>query len=277
MNNFSLFDSQKLLDMDYTDKYLYHYTSLEVGLEHILESGKLRLSPFKNVNDPYEYKVNAELVFVYSGPTKECIEFTKYEKILNKIITENCKVACFSLDNKDLLTNFSKHVNIESGRGYSKPRMWAQYAENHRGMCFIFERKSLADKMKKIIKNHDFLEGRILYDNYGSVENHSYVFNLKNEVNKDIEVLMKKHILENKDDILFKKNEDWSSEQEYRFIIIDDHSEYIYLPYEESLKGIVLGDRFPKTYISCLKKHDCLDVRRIEWNRNKVKIVEVPI
>ena len=36
-------------------------------------------------------------------------------------------------------------------RGYTHPRMWAQYASNHTGVCLVFDKELI-----KISINHDF-------------------------------------------------------------------------------------------------------------------------
>lgn len=272
MDNYNIFDSEELLKNKNTDKFLYHYTSIETGLEHILESGQLMFSPLKNVNDPYEYKIDADLM--YFKNSEETPNFNEYKKRFNEIATEDIKVACFSIDDEKLLQKFSGHINIECGRGYSKPSMWTQYADENRGICLIFERASFIEMVEKHLKNSKFLSRNITYDNNISLEKDPFCIDLKDSVNKDIDILLTEHIDTHINEIIFKKNLDWSNEQEYRFIVFDKERENIYLPYEESLKGIVLGDRFPKTYINILKKYDYA-IRRIKWNRNRIEITKV--
>ena len=43
------------------------------------------------------------------------------------------------------------------------PRMWAQYGENHKGVCFIFDKAKLIKKITKELNNHYFIKhGKII-------------------------------------------------------------------------------------------------------------------
>ena len=38
------------------DRYVYHYTSRDTALQHILATGKIRLGSLSKTNDPHETK-----------------------------------------------------------------------------------------------------------------------------------------------------------------------------------------------------------------------------
>ena len=84
------------------DKYVYHYTTLEKGLEYILKNMELRLSPLSEVIDPAEYKILHP--FFPGFDDREADEDSEVLKKIHEIrhyfdkFRNNHKVLCFSLD-----------------------------------------------------------------------------------------------------------------------------------------------------------------------------------
>ncbi len=127
------------------NKYLYHYTSEEVLINHILPEKRLRFSPFYETNDPHETKswhfsMSDDLeVGMESQSSKD---FLKNQERFSDILKSQIKVLCFAQDNIE--------DGWRYGKGTLKPRMWAQYAKNHTGACIIFNRTKLIDDISKI-------------------------------------------------------------------------------------------------------------------------------
>lgn len=116
-------------------QYIYHYTTADTAINFILKNGNLRLSPYTNTNDPKETKN-----WFFSAGTNENRPLDKYSseylsKIMNPTLKECTRVLCFSKDSP--LTG--NHIEDMPQRGFCKPRMWAQYAGNHTGLCLIFD------------------------------------------------------------------------------------------------------------------------------------------
>ena len=123
------------------DKYLYHYTSLNRAFEHILHEGKLLLASLKLTNDPRESKDwnwtfrNISHEIDIAIPSVE--ELVTVSSEINLKIKRDCKLCCFSIDDKT--------KNLYSGRGWGHPRMWAQYADKHKGVCLVFDKDKLIE------------------------------------------------------------------------------------------------------------------------------------
>lgn len=120
-------------DDRFVGKYVYHYTSWERLLD-IAESG-FRLSPLTSMNDPRESK-DWFIPLSVSNDSLEDDDATVFNAAIGSC-KEKVRIASFSLDEPygDLANQFR--------RGFARPRMWAQYAENHKGVCVILDREAL--------------------------------------------------------------------------------------------------------------------------------------
>ncbi|OYT92968.1 MAG: hypothetical protein CFE43_05505 [Burkholderiales bacterium PBB3] len=89
---------------------LYHMTSLDVAMKHILPERRMRLGQFDRLNDPFE------LLCASVGDKRARHVF----KFLREYWTEKLGVLCM-------------------GRHWKSPLMWAHYAGNHTGVCLGFD------------------------------------------------------------------------------------------------------------------------------------------
>lgn len=132
-----MFDSINFID---AHKYLYHYTSREVLLEYILPSEKIKMSQFGLTNDPRESK-KWSFTIVFPGIVYP-LNSNEVNSIIDKanlLVKEYCKVICFTRDDPNI--EKLHHGHKIYGRGYAHPRMWAQYAKRHTGVCIVFDKK----------------------------------------------------------------------------------------------------------------------------------------
>ncbi len=119
---------------------IVHYTTLETGLNHIVEKMKLRFGPISSTNDPKEYKDMAD-VFILKNMRDKANKSLQVNGINNtKKAKEKIKISSF-VDENDL--------DWKKGKGIRKPRMWAQYSGNHSGMALAFNKMSLLEECKK--------------------------------------------------------------------------------------------------------------------------------
>lgn len=88
---------------------LYYFTNKKFGLEN-LEKGRLKISLFSTVNDPFEL-LGVEL------SDKTVRKTVQYE---SSVLTKEKGLLCFSSDKYN-------------------PVQWAHYADNHKGLCLGFE------------------------------------------------------------------------------------------------------------------------------------------
>lgn len=109
---------------------------------------------------------------------------------------------------------------------YCRPRMWAQYADNHRGVCILFDKIQLLKCVKEQVNQlhigdvyHgavDYFDGRET-PNYAEDEFSLSIADIEDENSRLVEqqIFTLQHIQA----YLFRKHSDWANEAEYRILI----------------------------------------------------------
>lgn len=123
-------------------KLICHYTEREIAIEKILFTRSLRFNELKNTNDPWEYKKNINPsirngndLFRAIGKSNE----TQFQ-------SEKVKSLSFTKD-------------LSKIRCFENQLMWSHYAENHKGICLVFDER----KLKKLFEQQ-FLKKRELIE-----------------------------------------------------------------------------------------------------------------
>lgn len=127
---------------------LFHYTTAAVALDHVLLEARLRLSPPTGTNDPGEFEEHN--VGLIQDRDDEPWPPTRAELALffhgsSDLLRTRCRLGCLSTavrNERSSLPGF--------GDGYARARMWAQYAENHAGVCLAFDQKRLTDAAMRL-------------------------------------------------------------------------------------------------------------------------------
>lgn len=241
-------------------KYLYHYTSAETAMR-ILHSNSLLFGKLSNVNDTTESKIrlsfDVSTDILSKDYLKKCQAITDYLKD-NK---DEFQLLCFSMDtrvNSKMRREYLKRISENEayydvyGRGFALPRMWAQYAHNHNGVCFVFNKEKLIEKIKS---ERSFCEAHEV--NYSDVVSTYHIKakqvdslydKIKLDSNGNLPYLTE---MKNNDFLkynFFSKFSDWSNEQEYRIIIYSyDPERQKILNLSDAIEGIVIGERMDET------------------------------
>lgn len=225
------------------NKYVYHYTTKEIFLEKIFPTKSLRMSPLELTNDPREYKYK---LFSITGRWLSNNDdfFIRTNNKINKIMQNKCKILSFT---QDMTPNDPNNTY----KGYMHPRMWAQYAEEHTGVCIIFNKEMLINQAELILRS----QGPFYY---GKVNYIKRLTNLKDkrdfltiEYNdQSLENVVNNHIEKYNKELFFEKNIDWADENEFRIILISNNKtdKYIFIKIEDTIEGVVLGVDFPDVY-----------------------------
>lgn len=223
------------------NKYLYHYTRWEIALEHIFPTGEMRFSPLQMTNDPRESK---EWMFMFNG--SRSIDKNEMNEISNKVkllIQERSKVICFTREDP---TKYKKPPFKVLFRGFAHPRMWAQYAGNHTGVCLIFDKKELTTNITAQLFNVEHIfEGPVSYKNQvGYIDAFSLDYS---QIKRDgLNKFISQHISKYHKMLFFGKLSDWKSELEYRWVVTSRSPSYEYFYCLNAISGIVLGADFPE-------------------------------
>lgn len=274
------------------NQYLYHYTTVDKAIK-IIYSNQLWFSKITKTNDTTESKVRIRYV---KNNSHEPIKPDERTKVVNEYLSRNTdtiRILCFSRDipltPKDLKKAMVLHRNHDrdkyfdvSGRGFALPRMWAQYASNHEGVCFIIDRESFKKKLsslvylkESLVKYKSFftsyeINELQLEQLYSRITQYSNGFlSFFNLLNTD------SHFIEYN---YFMKQKDWENEHEYRFVALVDNSSHDKEISKEIqiselfdfVKGIVIGEKIDSAYENVIRKtvDGRCDVKKIRFMTN---------
>lgn len=222
---------------------LFHYTKPYVAIENILYENKIRFSSFINMNDPYEYKLPSLGVMSKGGIAEATA--SELMGILRNTILYKAKIL-------SLVRN--KEASSAADSVFTKPRLWAQYAEAQHGVCLVFSLKALLEQIKDAYSDitiyNDFVEYDLMKGRKSS-KNH-----LRYDKSKNNHENIKHHIDTHKKDIFFRKYEDFRDENEYRIVLInwlDKSNNDIFIDLQGALRAVILGERFHRTYEALMK------------------------
>jgi hypothetical protein len=231
----------------FSPEMVCHYTKFETA-KIILSNKALRFNPLSKCDDPRESKL---WEFSFIGQNQlECIRHhndipDKFSKYVNKYSNLICFCGWNNLDidfRGEAIPSFREDFYRV---GWAKPRMWSQYGENHKGVCFVFEKKSLENDFDKLFQKKLSFKGLVDY----KYSPWSFITSRKidcmdfivNGMEKTLKMQIGKHYR----NYYFIKHMDYLDEIEYRLVVISKNEEF--LPISSSLKGMVIGVDFPET------------------------------
>lgn len=224
------------------DQYLYHYTTAAT-LALILESGCLRMGPFSNTNDPRENKAwHAGM----GGPAGGFWEDDYYRDVrdIDYQLRGRVKLACLTRD-RPWSSNMDYHYYH---RGWARARMWQQYADAHCGACLMFDRAQLGLAIEQHVSERgDVQHGNVLYEDEPIRLN----FSGPELARLGVEAAVRSYRRQYWQELFLRKNTDWESEVEYRYLAFTDN------PFEDvsihsALLAVVLGEVFPPEELALL-------------------------
>lgn len=242
-------------DTEETEIYVYHYTTRETFLEKIGDTKQIRLSPLRNVNDPRESK-EWPVVASWGGvdPPHHILHCVRSR--LLQMARDNCKVLCMTNDKQQAPTLSPRIVKDILHRGFGRLRMWAQYGENHAGVCLVFNRNFLDKTIKRELGGRGSLyKGQVHYEDHMLNEIDAFSPDITGVHDFDhLDDILRKHIDQWYQHLYFCKALDWSTEEESRWVLLSDSNQPEFVSIEESLHAVVLGVDFPEGERSKVEK-----------------------
>ncbi|MEQ8908769.1 MAG: DUF2971 domain-containing protein [Vicingaceae bacterium] len=217
-------------DLRSSDK-VFHYTSTD-SLIKILKNISLKFSHRDNSLDPIE---NLKTFYTYSDKTNALDSLLKNKKTLDLIKKEceelegYCKQICFC-KNSDITK-----ANEYEFYGFSKPRMWDQYANGYKGACLIFSRKAIESELEK----GNYESNDIEYIKYSSLRR------INESLSNDYDLLTfkeyKTRYITKFKRKFFVKHYDYFGENEFRILSFKKETSD-FLDITQSLTGIILSE-----------------------------------
>jgi Protein of unknown function (DUF2971) len=260
------------------NQYLYHYTSREVLLEKILPSGYFKMNSLKLTNDPRESKEWYIGLDYGDKPLSEAIlKLNELQAKINYSTKYGCKIACFTKD--------KEHDQYRPGdgffRGFGHARMWAQYADNHKGACLIFDKTSLKETINKELSGLGKIwSGTVAYEDKASFEHDELKMSYNEILEKGMRNAIVDHLHRYYKDLFFHKVSDWADECEYRFVLYSGTEEPQYFKISNSICGICMGVDFPEVYIPALAPF-CdkykLELAKLRWHNGEPMATQWPL
>jgi len=263
-----------------TEDALFHYTRCSIALENILHEGKFRLSSLLNANDPreYKYKLYGAIGWGNFPPDFEQ-RFSAIHPVLDKALRIQCKVmcTCSNLKAQLVLENGTTVTDAHSGTiGWAKTRMWAQYGDNHRGICLVFSRDELKKTILSQFSNGHFKCEFIRYRHGSRQGSKALVLDGNRLLSEENEEYAIDHIFSNATELLFTKDIDYRDESEFRFVLYDPENRCEYLDISSSIRAVIAGDRTPEVYYSTINglcsKYG-IHSRRAYWTSTGMKLL----
>jgi hypothetical protein len=154
---------------------------------------------------------------------------------------------------------FNNNIINENNRpGYLYPRMWAQYGNKSKGVCFVLKKDILINNIKtKLSSDFEIFANLIKYIdilNENHAKNMSNLIRHRNKIfkhpNQYKRRMLIKNMIDNVDKYFFVKDKDWEGEHEFRILIInkqyntDINPKIIELDMPRVLHCVVLGENF---------------------------------
>jgi hypothetical protein len=201
---------------------IYHYTKLSTAIEFILPSMTLRTNYLNKMNGPKE---NQQWSFGGINIPYE----TMYTDLDYK--SDNAHFDCMNRLGDEIKSKIQAicFVNTDQHDGYKNEMMWAQYAENHKGICLEID-------TELFIKENDHIDiFKFQNINYRPKKNKWVFWNSEMTKEENIE----QHIKCDYEALFLSKSHYWEKEYEKRLLIISNN--YCNLNIKESLTGIYYG------------------------------------
>jgi hypothetical protein len=258
-------------DVDSLAGTLCHYTTAEVAFQHIIPSGQLRMSPYARMRDPLE---NRELPFssgewdydASTEPVPDDVEKALAEAAvadamfaeITKGITRLCdktRLLSFTIDATEGYTE----RDLPFMRAWARARMWEQYASNHGGVCFAFDYERA---LRNIASHLHTLgmpnQGAVTYTPRGFRDTQASALQLDQFHADRLPDDIARFVVDHEHDLFFVKTLDWQSEHEFRVTLIPNvqgDDGYVHVPFgdAESVRAVILGERFPEWQIPAAK------------------------
>lgn len=225
--------------------YLFHYTTLERALEHILPTRTFRMSPFSQMRDPRESHLWAASGSHYGPPVPK--ENALFFGFTDRLMEEKATFKVMSLT-RDVERPPPNEI---FGRGFARPRLWEQYGGNHAGVCLCFDRTVLVSHLETELNGLGATRhGDVVYEDAPIYVLH---FDMREVVARGINPVVDELLDTQVDELFFTKLCDWETEFEYRFVVRTGDADPVFVNIADALRGVILGPLVSRYYLPAIQ------------------------
>lgn len=215
-----------------------HYTKLKILLNNILENFQFKMNLLSKTNDPYEYS-NRFMMATSTLESDYKDHLDDILKVCNETIRNRIKVGCFVAEEGDF-------NDYKTWNSVLNAPLWSHYGENNEGVALVIDLDGFVKACKKNI-NYDwaFVHDKMEYPKSIQTDSAHLIVHI-DDIEEKNEIGYAKFMFDRAKQIWYKKNIEWSYENEYRIMVYTYDSK----PYEVNilncLKAVVFGERVSK-------------------------------
>ena len=219
---------------------LYHYTRAKTLIDKILPSKAIQFGSYQNLNDPREAKTWPFVFYTSSVDTNDKFKSSVFEEVSN-YITQKTLVLCCTQDDP-LVTDGDKDRDIRSGYGH--PRMWSQYADDHKGVCIVLNKNILHKSILLKFGNKGLYYGPVSYLKTVSGPNSKAydIQYLDDILNNSVSNVIEPHLDKYNKELFFTKHIDWQDEWEYRWVFRSKDNTPILISISDCITAVIVGN-----------------------------------
>jgi len=222
-------------------------------------------------NDPLEFK-DIRFALIGSGLPDNRIDskYLQTDLEINRLMKEQTRIACFTADSDEIE---SARIDILR-RGFARSRMWSQYAEGHFGVCLVFSKKELRQRISALKENVEdrLFEGSVDYKDFSREAINARTFNGDKLEKTSITEFIAGHLDEHYTALFLEKAQDYRDENEYRFVFFNSVPGFVYVPIDDCLKAVIVGVRFPEVYRDLIIEQSYrlhAEYRSLQWHNGR--------
>jgi Protein of unknown function (DUF2971) len=229
-------------------RFVYHYTRGSTFKDKIFPSMTLQMGSFQKLNDPREARTWPFKLYSRSPAGNDLFTPALFAEA-TKNITQRTLVLCCSRDDPSVNKD-SDDRPIRSGYGH--PRMWAQYADRHQGVCLVLDQKLLHQSIASHFGSDDLFFGPVEYLNTvrgpsSQLPRGGYdLVYLEDYAEYGVGKVMEKHIQLFHRELFFTKHQDWRDEWEYRWVGRSADQTPVFVSIRDCLSAVILGHDCPE-------------------------------
>jgi hypothetical protein len=154
------------------------------------------------------------------------------------------------------------------GWGFAHPRLWEQYADNHRGVCLCLDRETLIEKATHTVRHQGKLEHDPVTYVDAAIATEARTIIMNNIRDQSVSQTFDEHVKTHLHELFFTKLKDWESEMAYRLALPTDDDLPVFVGIREALRAVVLGERVSDVYLPAVAKpceEQAVPIFKIRW------------
>lgn len=273
MTDDPLFNVHDFTESPDRGRYVYHYTKLDVAASFILGGDRqLRLGRAKTMNDPLEHDTRRRILG-FAGNHLVPDQIDLFSRAIDTAARENVRIFSATFDRPSIVVDHPNGPIVTSPllRGLSHPAMWAHYAENHSGVCLVFDRKKLDSRILAAANSLAVRSGEVEYQPWLNFALAKAKATLDADTRPETaESWANRQILGLWEQLYLKKHEDWSYENEFRWLVIGKSPSDFFVQLKGSeLAAVIVGSECAPSnhaHVETLSKEWSAAARVMMWS-----------